>query len=306
MNKRHHQNTGPASFPPLTGTQTLFPAGFCRRKASGSPVRKAMMCVMLCATALLLTSPRLEAAMTGRDIMQQVKDRNHSAQGVVLAGRMTLKDLRTGSSQTRSCITLATKVDGLTRSLFRFLSGSHKGTTFMVMETAGNAPNQQYIFLNSVGSARQVQAADKEKKFVDTDFTNEEMGGFKLDDYTYNLVGEQKAGTIDCYVVERFPKNSNSSFSKHVIFVDKVNWVPVQIRSYSRDNRLVKTYIARDVRRVAANIALPHHVEITDLAARHQTILDITYAREQAVNRAIFAPARMNVKWAEEQHAPGE
>ncbi|HPQ52040.1 MAG TPA: outer membrane lipoprotein-sorting protein, partial [Spirochaetota bacterium] len=145
--------------------------------------------------------------LSGRDIALKVHNSNKSTTGIVLKGQMNLKNLKNGSSESRRVVALSVRNGGLSKSLFRFTDSSYSGTTFLTLERSGR-DNLQYLYLRSVGSPRQVEGSDREDYFVDTDLSNEDLGGSRVDDYNYKRLPDKNIGGKDCYVLERYPKNS--------------------------------------------------------------------------------------------------
>ncbi len=237
--------------------------------------------------------------MSGRDIAQKVHDSNKSSSGIVLKGQMTLKNLKNGSTETRSVMTLTVRQGGLSKSLFRFTDSTYSGTTFLTIERQGS-DNLQYLFLKSVGSPRQIEGSDREKNFVDTDLSHEDLGGSRVDDYNYNRLSDVKIDGRDCYVIERIPKRRDSNYSKHVVVIDTQTMLPVSMKSYGRTGRLEKTIKSSDLRQISNQIFIPMRMEVSDLVNRHQTVLQVTQAQEKSVNPGYFNRNRLGVRWAEQ------
>jgi len=227
-----------------------------------------------------------------------VHDTNKSSQGIVLKGKMTLSAVGGGSPESRSMILLAFDKDGLANGVFRFTDSSYRGTTMLTVERKGQE-NLQYLYLPSVGSPRQIEGSDREKNFVDTDFSNEDLGGSRISDYTYNRLPDRKAGTYDCYMIERFPKNKSSKYSKHVVTIDKATMIPIDVQFYAKSGRVVKTMRASNIRQIGGNVRVPMNLQIVDIEKRHQTVIDISVAQEKNVNRGYFNKNRLNMQWAE-------
>lgn len=237
--------------------------------------------------------------LSGRDVAQKVHDSNRSVLGIVLKGQMNLKNLKTGSSESRGVVALSVRTGGLSKSLFRFTDSSYSGTTFLTLERAGS-DNLQYLYLRSVGSPRQIEGSDREDYFVDTDLSNEDLGGSRVDDYTYKRLPDQNIGGKDCYVIERYPKNRSSNFSKHDVIIDKTTMLPLSMKSYSRAGRVVKTMRSGQFRKVGNGIYVPMYMKVVDFPRKHQTIFRVNSAVETRVNRGYFNRNRMNMRWAEQ------
>jgi len=237
--------------------------------------------------------------LTGRDIAKMVDTANQSEMGLVIKGSMILKDLTSRDIEKRKYCNLSTKVNGLTRTLFRFESSSYKGTTFLTIEKP-NKKNIQYLYLKSIGSPRQVESSDKENNFLDTDIANEDLGGVNINEYNYKRLPDRKIGDIDCYVIEQYPKSKSSKYQKHTIIVDKKRLTPIAVKAYNKGGRLVKTIRENDIRKIGKNIFYPFEMIITDIQKKHQTIVKLESAKEKIINRGYFNKNRMNRSWTEE------
>jgi len=237
--------------------------------------------------------------LSGEEIAKKVHSSNRSSSGIVLKGQITMKNMENGKSESRKAIVMTVTRSGNTQALIRFTDSSYSGTTMLTIEREGK-DNLQYLYLPSVGSARQIEGSDRENNFVDTDFSNEDLGGSRIADYTYKRLADQKIGGSDCYVIERYPKNGSSKYSKHVVVIDKATPIPISVQFYARSGRLVKTMRAGQIKNIGNNINIPTYLEVTDIEKKRQTALSVWDAKEKSVNQGYFNRNRMNVKWAEE------
>ena len=237
--------------------------------------------------------------LTGRQIMQKMKDANTTSLGIFIKGKLEIQNLKTGYKDERSYISLTAKQNGLTKSLFRFTDSSYRGTTFLAIEKK-KGPNIQYLYLPSIGSPRQVSASDKENNFLDTDIANEDLGGVSIDDYTYKHLSDRTVNGKDCYVVERYPKNKHSKYSKHLMIIEKDILLPIAAKSYGKDGRVVKIMKGFGVLTLSKNLHILKRMVITDLSRQHRTIVNITLAKEKKNNLGYFNKNRMNLTWKEE------
>ncbi len=249
---------------------------------------------LVCAVSVL----NARDSLSGEEIAKKVHDANRSASGLVLKGTLTMKDMTNGSSESRNAIVLTLKQGGQSRALIRFTSSSYSGTTMLTIERKGR-DNLQYLYLPSVGSPRQIEGSDRENNFVDTDFSNEDLGGSRIKDYTYKRLEDRNIGGNDCYVIERYPKSTSSKFSKHVVVIDKATMIPLNVQFYGKSGRVIKTMRAAQVRKIGS-VNVPMYLEVTDIVKKRQSILNVKDAREKNINRGYFNRNRMGSRWAEE------
>lgn len=253
--------------------------------------------LMLIVTTLFPSYIIAKKQLTGRQIAEMVEKANSSKIGIVSKGVLILKDLKSGNVEKRSFTILSVKDKGLKRMLFRFTDSSYKDTTFLTIEKS-NGNKLQYLFLKSIGSPRQVEASDRENNFVDTDIANEDMGGSDINDYNYKRLPDRKFAGKDCYVIERYPIYKGSKYKKHLIIIDKETLLPLVIKSYSKHGRVIKTIRLQDIRNIGKNIYVAFKTVITSIPEKHQTIVQLTEAREQRINRGLFNKNRMSRKWS--------
>lgn len=237
--------------------------------------------------------------LSGEEIAKKAHSINKSSSGIILKGQLSMKSMDSGQAESRKAIVMTVTKGGLTKALIRFTDSSYSGTTMLTVEREGK-DNLQYLYLPSVGSPRQIEGSDRENNFVDTDFSNEDLGGSRIADYTYKRLPDQKAGAADCYVIEKFPRSTSSKFSKHVVVIDKATMIPLSVQFFGRSGRVVKTMRASQIKNIGGSINVPMNVEVVDLQKKRQTILSVSSAQEKGLNQGYFNRNRMNVKWAEE------
>ncbi len=237
--------------------------------------------------------------LSGEEIAKKAHSVNKSASGIFLKGQLSMKNMVNGSTESRKAVVLTVTKGGLTQALIRFTDSSYSGTTMLTVERPGK-DNLQYLFLPSVGSPRQIEGSDRENNFVDTDFSNEDLGGSRIADYNYKRLADQKAGASDCYVIERLPKSSSSKYSKHIVVIEKATMIPLSVQFYGRSGRVVKTMRAGQIKNIGNNINIPMYLEVVDIEKKRQTVLSVTAAEEKVLNQGYFNRNRMSAKWAEQ------
>lgn len=237
--------------------------------------------------------------LTGKDIIEKFQAANLSSRGVVSKAEFVLKDLTTGNMEKRKIISISVSEGGLKKMVFRFLDSINKGTTFYSVEKPDKS-KVSYIYLKSIGSARQVESSDKEKNFIDTDIANEDMGGSDIKDYVYTRIEDKKIGDRDCYAIEKVPVNKNSKYEKHLVYIDKDAMVALASKSWGRDGRVVKTIKQDDVREIAKGIYAAFSTSVTDIERKHTTDIIATEMVEKDVNKGYFNKNKMDMKWSEE------
>lgn len=238
-----------------------------------------------------------KAEEDGFAIATLVKDFNRPKTDLILKAKMTLKRGEDVADVRKVIIKQKTYGD-LSRALFRFMDSMKRGVTFLTIETKG-PDNDQYIYLPSIGRARKIASQDRQNDFEDTDFTNEDLGGRKIEDYQYVRRPDAPMQGVDCYRYASSAKDNSARFPKHMAWVDKKSLVPVQVIVYGRDNRPERAMVSGDIRHMGG-INIPFKVVSKDIKNNHTTILDVVEAQvDTGIDGSQFDPHRMGDPWME-------
>src|SRR5690606_41082293 len=60
--------------------------------------------------------------------------------------------------------------------------------------------------------------------FMGSEFSFEDIGGQQVDDYTYKYLRDEKVDGQDTFVIESYPKEKNSGYTKVITWVDKEHY----------------------------------------------------------------------------------
>jgi hypothetical protein len=187
---------------------------------------------------------------------------------------------------------------GLRRNLCRFADSLKRGLTFMTVETNGD-DNDQYLFAPAIGRPRQIASQDRQNNFEDTDMTNEELGGIRLDDYSYRRGPDETLAGRACFKVTAMAVETDARFPKRITWFDQETFIPLQVKVYNRDNTLQRVLVAGDIRPVGT-IHLPYKTVARDLLENHTTILEVLDARaDTGLDRSQFDKETMGAVWKE-------
>lgn len=265
--------------------------------------RKMVFTLLILALALPAAAAEIgpyakEAAATdGRRIFDIAEDFNRPRQDLVVYARMTLKAGDT-ISDTRKVIIKQKSYQDLSRATVRFIDSMKRGLTFLTIETHG-PNNDQYLYAPAIGRPRQIASQDRQNNFEDTDFTNEDMGGLKLEDYTYLRGNDATIEGRACFKVTVTARAADARFPKRISWIDQQTFIPLQVKIYNQDNKLARVLVAGDIRPVGP-LHLPFKTVAKDLAADHTTILEVVKAEaDTGLEAQAFDKDSMGAEWKE-------
>ena len=211
--------------------------------------------------------------LTGKELAQLVYDRDigddscaHSVMGLIS---------RRGKKRIRHFITYRKDDGKLLKQLIRFTSPADiEGTGFLSFEREDEA-TEQFLYLPALRRTRRIVSSQKDHRFVNTDFTYEDMERRRVEDYAHIISGEEKKQGRDCRILESRPKaKAQSQYSLIKSWVAKEIYVPLFVEYYSKKGKLIKQYSVAKLEKIQG-IWTEIEVVMIDLNREHRTLIKV-------------------------------
>ncbi|TDT71757.1 outer membrane lipoprotein-sorting protein [Hypnocyclicus thermotrophus] len=192
---------------------------------------------------LLIVVMSLSAfSMTGKEIMQAVKDRDTGKTLHALMG-MDLID-KDGTVNPRTIEVWGETYDeanDLSRSIMVFKApASVKNTRFLQVENK-DRDDDKWIYLPALKRVRRISSSEGSSSFMGSDFTYDDMETRDVEEDNHKLLREEKLGNYDCYVIESKAKNSeDSQYDKVISWVSKEHFIVVKAELYSKKTKKIE------------------------------------------------------------------
>lgn len=115
----------------------------------------------------------------------------------------------------------------------RFLSHSH---------TVGS--DDQWLYLPALKRVKRIASRNKSGPFMGSEFAYEDMSSFELEKYKFNYLRDEVCGNnLTCFVVEQFPTDKNSGYTRQIVWVDQTEYRVMKTEFYDRKDSLLKTLV---------------------------------------------------------------
>jgi hypothetical protein len=116
-----------------------------------------------------------------------------------------------------------------------------KGTSLLTY-TFGSKDNEQWIYLPATTRVKRIAGSNQSAPFVGSEFSYEDMVPMVVDKYSYKTTGTAKCGgNLKCFVVERYPKDSESSYKKVVMHIDATHYRLHKALFFDKSGKHLKT-----------------------------------------------------------------
>ena len=103
--------------------------------------------------------------------------------------------------------------------------------------------DDQWLYLPAVARVKRVSSGNRSGRFVASEFSYEDIGGQEVDDFGRVWIRDEPCPTdaaLDCFVLEDYPKNAKSGYSKRVSWIDQGEYRTQFVEFFNRRGDLEK------------------------------------------------------------------
>jgi len=115
-----------------------------------------------------------------------------------------------------------------------------KGTAFLSF-TKKIGPDDQWLYLPALKRVKRISSNNKSGPFVGSEFAYEDLSSQEVEKYSYKYIGEEEKDGQLCFVIERYPVDPKSGYTRQVGWVDQEYYRTLRIDFYDRKDELLKT-----------------------------------------------------------------
>lgn len=128
------------------------------------------------------------------------------------------------------------------KSISTFISPADiKGTKTLTHEHL-NRDDDQWLYLPALKRVKRIASSNKSGSFMGSEFSYEDIGNQNYQKFFYSGEAQEvELNGVACYKSQRVPNETNSGYTKQIIWVDKTNFLVKQIEYYDRKQELLKT-----------------------------------------------------------------
>ena len=135
----------------------------------------------------------------------------------------------------------------------------YKNMAFLKIQNADNI--NMTMWYPRYKKIRKIPSQNKDNSFMSSDLTYEDLYTRNIDDFKYNLLGEEKLESQSCYIIESIPTDKiASNYSKHHTWISIQTLTPLQEISYDKeqnpDKKKIFFYTFQDGKEIINSIKI--------------------------------------------------
>ncbi|CCQ89671.1 conserved hypothetical protein [Nitrospina gracilis 3/211] len=116
-----------------------------------------------------------------------------------------------------------------------------KGMAFLIW-THKDTFDDLWVYIPDLRRVKRISTQTKGSDFMGTEFQTEDLIRTEPEKYTYEYLETKPCGELECYLVNRFPKEKSTIYSRQVMWIDTDHFRFQQIDSYDLSGNHVKTF----------------------------------------------------------------
>jgi hypothetical protein len=153
---------------------------------------------------------------------------------------------------------------GRSKVIIRFTAPPEvRGVALLIVNHPDRA-SDQWMWTPALERDRRIALQDRSTRFFGTDFSFEDLEERDVDQYDYQLLGDETVDDAVCWKIQSTPRQSRSSqYSRSIGWIRKDNYAWARVDSYVSDD-VVRRLEHRDIRNVQG-IWTAHENTMTDL-----------------------------------------
>lgn len=192
---------------------------------------------------------------------------------------MILKDKRGNSSERQMRVKTLEGTGGEgDKSLMVFdTPKDQKGTALLTFQH-DDKDDDQWLYLPALKRVKKIASKNKSGPFMGSEFSFEDLSGQQIEKYTYKWIKDEKIKDDkgvehDCFVLEAYPKDENSGYTKVVNWVDKEHYRTYKAEFWDRKNSHLKTLTPEGFKQYEGKFWRSDKIEMVNLQTGKSTIM---------------------------------
>ena len=163
---------------------------------------------------------------------------------------------------------------GNSKAILRFTAPPEvKGVALLIVNHPDRA-SDQWMWTPAIERDRRIALHDRSTRFFGTDFSFEDLEERDVNQYDYQLVGDEAIDGAACWKIQSVPKERKSSqYTRSVVWIRKDNYAFARIESYIKD-AAIRRLDYSDIQNVQG-IWTARRLEMTDLRRGSRTRLTL-------------------------------
>lgn len=127
--------------------------------------------------------------------------------------------------------------------------------------------DDQWLYLPALRRVKTIASRNQSGSFMGSEFAFEDMRAQEVEKYTYKYLRDEACGEQTCFVMERYPTDKYSGYTRQVVWMDQAEYRVQKIEYYDRKKSHLKTLTMTGYQQYKDKFWRPDEMEMVN----HQT-----------------------------------
>lgn len=180
------------------------------------------------------------------DIVKRAEKNATGFSDMVNRVSMVLKDEEGNATEREMLIKVLALENGASKSLTIFTKPSREKGIALLTHTHDGKSDEQWLYLPASKRVKKIASNKLGASFRGSEFTYEDISNQNSDQYRFAYVTKAPCGEVQCFVLDRYPQFTGSSYSKTRLYIDEKQYLLQKGEFFDNDQELMKTMAATD------------------------------------------------------------
>lgn len=210
--------------------------------------------------------------ITGEEIMRKSADREKAVTSSFTM-KMTLIN-SSGNTRLRELSAYSKKYGAEEKTVMIFLLPADvKGVGYLSFSYKESEKNDdRWLYMPAMKKSRRITGSSAQDNFMGTDFTYDDISGYKVEDYRHTLLAEEMEAGKLCWKVESVPLKK-SAYSKYISWIDKESLIQTKSEFYDPQGLLLKILTVSAIEK-KDNIWTAGKMQMKNVQKNHTTVIE--------------------------------
>lgn len=155
-----------------------------------------------------------------------------------------------GRERVRQLETYSKAFGETTKTIIKFTSPADVRGIAMLIVDYNDKADDMWIHLPALRKTRRIVSGERGKNFMGSEFTNADMSLPNMDDFVYEIVGDEEFEGHECWKIQSGCKTEDledeNGYKRKVSWIDKESFLCYKVEFYDLEDELFKTQIIKE------------------------------------------------------------
>lgn len=204
-------------------------------------LKRSLIVGLAASLSLPAIAQSTDPAQRGLEIAQEADRRDEGWGDSSTVMTMTLRN-KQGQESTREMRSRSLEVaDDGDKGLIIFDHPKDVRGTALLTFSHKSGSDDQWLYLPALKRTKRIASNNKSGPFMGSEFAYEDLSSQEVEKYTYKYLRDESYEGQPVFVIERFPVDDNSGYTRQIVWMDSERYIPLKVEFYDRKQSHLKT-----------------------------------------------------------------